>query len=118
MGQEGMVGVSFALGVPVSPLRAMVQGAGTALRMKATLFAKELRVNASLREQVNLYTHVLMLQISQTAACNRFHGVNARLARWLLMTRDRVGTNHFHPVSYTHLDVYKRQHSRKLWRKP
>ena len=96
VGSEGMVGISFALGVDVSPVRAMVQGAGIALRMKAGRFRIELNQTAPLQKQVSLYTHALMAQIAQTAACNRFHEVEARLARWLLMTRDRVGSNDFH----------------------
>jgi len=95
VGREGMVGVSFALGIALSPVRALVQGGGTAMRMKAALFRKELRQSLSLQREVLLYTHELMVQVAQTAACNRFHVVEARLARWLLMTRDRVGSDHF-----------------------
>lgn len=95
VGSEGMVGVAFALGIGRSPIRALVQGGGMAMRMKAALFRKELRQSLSLQREVLLYTHELMVQIAQTAACNRFHVVEARLARWLLMTRDRVGSDHF-----------------------
>jgi CRP-like cAMP-binding protein len=96
VGHEGMVGIAFALGIGVSPMRAMVQGAGTAMRMEAAPFRKEFRHSLHLQQQVHLYTHALIAQIAQTAACNRFHVVEARLARWLLMTRDRVGSDHFH----------------------
>jgi len=95
VGNEGMVGIPLALGVDVSPVRALVQGMGTALRMNAAFFRREIRNNVSLQTEVNRYTHALMIQVSQTAACNRFHTVDARLARWLLMTRDRVGSNQF-----------------------
>ena len=95
VGREGMVGNAVALGIDVSPVRAMVQGAGTALQMRAASFRKELRQSRSLQHEVHLYTHLLMGQIAQTAACNRFHVIEARLARWLLMTRDRVGSNYF-----------------------
>lgn len=95
VGREGMVGVAFALGIGTSPFRAMVQGAGTALRMKAAPFRRELGANPQLRRKLDLYIHTLMAQIAQTAACNRFHVVEARLARWLLMTRDRVRSNEF-----------------------
>jgi CRP-like cAMP-binding protein len=95
VGREGMVGVAFALGIDVSPIRAMVQGAGTALRMKTARFRKELRNSLPLQRAVLLYTHTLMAQIAQTAACNRFHVIEARLARWLLMTRDRVRADQF-----------------------
>jgi CRP-like cAMP-binding protein len=96
VGREGMVGVSVALGVPVSPFRITVQGTGTAMRMQSASFRHALMHSQSLQHQVYLYTHVLMSQVAQTAACNHFHVVEARLARWLLMTRDRIGSNHFH----------------------
>ena len=95
VGHEGMVGIAFALGIGVSPVRAMVQGAGTAMRMKAAPFRKEFRQSLALQQEALLYTHALMAQIAQTAACNRFHVIEARLARWLLMTRDRVCADHF-----------------------
>ncbi len=95
IGYEGMVGVQCALGVPTSPVRALVQGAGTAKRMKIAAFRKELEKDRSLQRVTLLFAHALMGQVAQTAACNRFHVVEARLARWLLMTRDRVGSNEF-----------------------
>jgi CRP-like cAMP-binding protein len=96
VGREGMVGVALALGIGVSPVRALVQGSGTALRMGAARFRKELQRSAGLQRELYRYTHSLMAQITQTAACNRFHMVPARLARWLLMTRDRVRSGQFH----------------------
>jgi CRP-like cAMP-binding protein len=95
VGREGMVGVALALGVTNSPMRALVQGAGPALRMSAPRFRSELARNAPLQRGLNLYIHALMGQISRTAACNRFHLVEARLARWLLMTRDRMRSANF-----------------------
>lgn len=96
VGCEGMVGVGYALGATTSPVRAMVQGKGTALRMAATTFRDTLQQSPPLQRAVSLYTHALITQIAQTAACNRFHPIQARLARWLLMTRDRVGSSQFH----------------------
>src|SRR5437899_3273684 len=90
VGREGMVGVPLSLGTDVSPVRALVQGAGVAMRMKSARFSEEIQKSPQLRQQVSRYTRALMAQITQTAACNRFHVVEARLARWLLMTRDRV----------------------------
>ncbi len=95
VGREGMIGVPLSLGSHVSPVRALVQGAGAAMRMKAARFCKELRKSPQLQHEVDRYTGALMAQITQTAACNRFHVVEARLARWLLMTRDRVGSPEF-----------------------
>ena len=96
VGPEGMVGTALALGVNASPFRVMVQGAGKAMRMEARPFLNEFHSGQSLQRQVHLCTHALLSQIAQTAACNRFHSIEERLARWLLMTRDRVGSDHFH----------------------
>lgn len=96
VGREGMVGIPLALGIRVSPVRALVQGAGSALRMSAASFRKALNASLPLQQGLHRYAHALMAQITQTAACNRFHMVEARLARWLLMTRDRVGSGEFH----------------------
>ena len=95
VGSEGMVGLPVALGAAVSPFRALVQGGGTALRMKVTDFRREFGTSNALRRELFLFTHLLMIQIAQTAACNRFHVVQERMARWLLMTRDRVNSNEF-----------------------
>ncbi len=95
VGNEGMVGVSILLGVKTSPNRALVQGEGSAMRMKAASLRKEVDSNGSLHRLLYRNIHALMTQISQSAACNRFHQVEARLARWLLMTRDRIGSDEF-----------------------
>jgi len=96
VGSEGMFGVSLMLGVDVSPLHALVQGAGQALRMNATRFRRQLSSSRALRQGLNRYTYVLISQLAQTAACTRFHVVEARLARWLSMTRDRAGSDEFY----------------------
>ncbi|HYL69950.1 MAG TPA: Crp/Fnr family transcriptional regulator, partial [Candidatus Dormibacteraeota bacterium] len=95
VGREGMVGIPLVLGIDVSPVRALVQGAGPALKMNAARFRTELRRSPPLQRELDRYIHAMMAQISQTAACNRFHVVEARLARWLLMTRDRVRSPEF-----------------------
>ena len=95
VGREGMVGLPLALGTDLSPVRALVQGAGNALRMGSARFSREIRKSPQLQQGVHRYANALMAQVSQTAACNRFHVVVARLARWLLMTRDRVRSGEF-----------------------
>lgn len=90
VGSEGLYGVSIALGVSVSPLIALVQGAGPAWQMGAFAFRRERARSAQLREAVDRYTYTLLAQLTRSAGCNRFHLVEQRVARWLLMTSDRA----------------------------
>jgi len=96
VGNEGMVGVPLILGVDRSELRALVQGAGPALQMSARTFTRELGASAGLRSALHRYLHVRMTQFAQAAACTRFHLIEGRLARWLLMTQDRAHDSQFH----------------------
>lgn len=96
IGNEGMLGVTLVLGVPGAPLRGVVQGAGTALRMTAADLRGELKASPSLVRTLQRYLFVLSAQLAQTAGCTRFHEIEARLARWLLMTHDRAHGDHFH----------------------
>ena len=95
IGREGMVGVPLLLGNNISSVGAMVQVPGTAMRIAAEPFRKEFSHSLPLQRALYGYTNTLMSQISQTSACNRFHLLEQRLARWLLMTQDRVMSNHF-----------------------
>ena len=96
VGNEGMLGVPLLLGINVSPLRALVQGAGRAWRIDTAHFLRVIESHASIRTALNRYLYVFLAQLMQTAICTRFHLVEARLARWLLMTRDRAHSNQFH----------------------
>jgi CRP-like cAMP-binding protein len=96
VGREGMIGARLALGAATSSVRALVQGTGTAMRMSSARFLKEFGRSPALQRALFKFTDTLMIQISQTAACNRFHIVEARLARWLLMTAERMASPEFH----------------------
>ena len=74
---------------------ALVQGAGSALRMTAADFLEECKNGDELGRVLQRFTHSLMTQISQSAACNRFHPIEVRLARWLLITGDRMQADKF-----------------------
>lgn len=95
VGREGVAGLSVFMGVDASPYRAIVQGAGTAMRMKASALRRESGRAGPLHHLLHLYTHSLLTQVSRSAACNRFHVVDSRLARWLLMSGDRLGADEF-----------------------
>jgi CRP-like cAMP-binding protein len=95
VGMEGMAGLSVFLGVEASPNRALVQVAGEAMRMKSEVFGKLADQPGRFHKLLHLYTHSLMTQMSLSVACNRFHNVERRLARWLLMMQDRAQVNEF-----------------------
>lgn len=94
IGVDGMVGVPVLLGDKIAFEEAVVQMAGSALRMKSERLKNRLKnAHNPLLTQLLLYTRALMKQVAQTAACNRLHTVEERLARWLLMYHDRVESN-------------------------
>lgn len=93
VGNEGIVGLPLALGISTASVRAVAQGTGTAMRMESSRFSEALETCPALQHALQRYTHALIAQITQTAACNRFHQVEARLARWLLMAGDRLQSN-------------------------
>lgn len=95
IGNEGMLGVDVVLGVTIAPLQSIVQGSGTALRIPLEKFQQELKADPGLVILLNRYIHVSMQQLIQMAVCIHFHEIEARLARWLLMTNDRAHKNSF-----------------------
>jgi CRP-like cAMP-binding protein len=96
VGNEGMLGTPLVLGVNVSPLRAIVKGGGLAWRMSSVAFSRELARSAALRRGLHRYLQVRMCQLAQAAACTRFHLVEQRLARCLLMAQDRAHSDEVH----------------------
>ena len=96
VGREGVAGMALALGNRTSPVRELVQGAGKALRMPARRFVEELVNTPTLRRLVDRCVFVAMSTAMQIAACNKSHLLEARLARWLLMVRDRLGRSEFY----------------------
>ncbi|MDO8825026.1 Crp/Fnr family transcriptional regulator [Methylophaga sp.] len=95
IGNEGMLGNTLVLGIKTAPLHALVQGAGQALRISVAHLQQQINHSPALEATLKKYLYVTVVQLSQTAACTRFHLVEARLARWLLMTRDRAESNQF-----------------------
>jgi CRP-like cAMP-binding protein len=95
VGREGMVGIPSVLPDKRAPLRTTVQVSGSALRIEAGVLEREFNRCERLRALLLGYTHTLTMQIAQLIACNRYHPVEERLCRWLLMTRDRVRTGTF-----------------------
>jgi len=88
VGREGMVGLTIFLAGAITPERAMVQLAGTAMRMKAVALRNELQHGSPLQLLLLLYTRAFIALISQSVVCSQHHGLDQRLARWLLMMRD------------------------------
>ncbi|TWX63505.1 Crp/Fnr family transcriptional regulator [Colwellia sp. C1TZA3] len=99
IGNEGMLGVTNILGVNSAPERAVVQGSGTALRLSIEQFQYQLKHYPRLLKKLNDYLYILLVQCSKSLVCMRFHQIEPRLARWLLMIDDRA---HANPVYLTH----------------
>jgi len=95
IGLEGIAGVAVLLGAASTPNVALVQSEVDALKISSRELIEEFRRNAELNRLILRFTHLLFTQVAQTAACNRLHTLDQRLARWLLMTRDRVSGDEF-----------------------
>lgn len=95
VGNEGMVGLPIFLGATTIPGEAFSQVPGSAMRMKAEVFRREVIPGSVIYGLLQRYTQALFNQISQSTACNRLHSIEERFCRWMLMTQDRVGSNEF-----------------------
>ncbi len=95
VGYEGMIGISLVLGAEVSSARALVQASGTALRMKAARFQAAFAQCLPLQRGLYRYADDMLALARRTIACNCFHAAQARLARWLLLTSDRMLSQEF-----------------------
>jgi CRP-like cAMP-binding protein len=93
VGKEGLVGLPLIAGFRTAATRAVVQIEGTALRVDGENFAVLLRQCTSLERKLQQFSQMMTMQATQIAACNRLHEVEERLARWLLMSADRVGSS-------------------------
>lgn len=96
IGNEGMLGVTLALGISTAPMRAVVQGKGTAWRIDIADLRQFLQHCPQLQHLLQQYLFVQHSQLSQSAACAHFHELSPRLARWLLMSHDRAHSNQFY----------------------
>jgi CRP-like cAMP-binding protein len=94
VGNEGLVGVALLLGGESMPNRAVVQSAGHVYRLKGDLLKQELKRNGALQPLLLRYTQALLTQMAQTAVCNRHHTLDQQLCRWLLLSLDRLPSNH------------------------
>jgi CRP-like cAMP-binding protein len=90
VGEEGMVGIALFMGGGTTPSRAVVQSAGRAYRLRASALMKEFERHGDLQLLLLRFTQALITQMSQTAVCNRHHSVDQQLARWLLLSLDRL----------------------------
>ncbi len=93
VGREGMVGIPVILGAVTTPMQTVIQIPGEALRIDSEILKEQFERSGALHSVLTRYVHTLFMIASQSAACNRRHGVDARLARWLLTSSDGVGSN-------------------------
>jgi CRP-like cAMP-binding protein len=94
-GYEGFVGLPVVVGFSTSPTRALMQVAGTGFRVRVQDLKALLPRCPALEKSLNRFSQEMALQVTHVAACNRLHEVEERLARWLLMSQDRVGSSVF-----------------------
>jgi CRP-like cAMP-binding protein len=93
VGNDGVAGISLFMGGETTPSRAVVQSAGEAYRLGASVLKAEFERGGALQHLLLLYTQALITQMTQTAVCNRHHSVDQQLCRWLLLSLDRLPSN-------------------------
>jgi CRP-like cAMP-binding protein len=94
VGREGIVGISLFMGGGSSPNRAVVQSAGAGFRLSAKALQEEFQRAGPVLHLLLRYTQALITQMSQTAVCNRHHSLDQQLCRWLLLSLDRLSSDH------------------------
>ena len=102
VGNEGFTGTPAAVGLSISPLQSIVQIAGDGFRVEVGALQSTLETTPHLQLMLSRYAIVQGMQVAQTAACNRLHDIKQRLARWLLMTQDRVDSESL-PITHDFL---------------
>ena len=102
VGNEGFTGTPAVVGLRRAPLQAVVQVTGDGFQVKVGALQNILESAPQLRLMLNRYIAIRGMQLAQTAACNRLHDVKRRLARWLLMTQDRVNSGSL-PITHDYL---------------
>ena len=102
VGNEGFTGTPSAVGLSRSPLQAVVQITGDGFRVEVAALQNTLESTPHLQLMLSRYAVVQGMQVAQTAACNRLHDIMQRLARWLLMTQDRVDSESL-PITHDFL---------------
>ena len=93
VGREGFIGLPLVAGFRTANTRAIIQIEASAFRIDADALAGILQQSRALDRRLQQFSQVLAMEVTQVAACNRLHEVNERLARWLLMSADRVESN-------------------------
>ncbi|WP_069085686.1 Crp/Fnr family transcriptional regulator [Pseudomonas sp. TCU-HL1] len=94
VGNEGMIGLAVFMGGESTPSRAIVQSAGHAYRLQGQRLKSEINRHGDLLQLMLRYTQALITQMAQTAVCNRHHSIDQQLCRWLLLSLDRLPSNH------------------------
>src|SRR6202142_4171240 len=102
VGNEGFIGTPAAVGLSRSPLQAVVQITGDGFRVEVAALQEALESAPHLQLMLSRYAAIRGIQVAQTAACNRLHNIEQRLARWLLMTQDRVDSSSL-PITHDFL---------------